>query len=481
MYILLTVVIYLTAVSSINGYRGPFRRLLPTGNLTILQVNDDPGEPLYLTPYIEQGKIEEARELSLVDLTPYKQQSFSGYLTVNKEYNSNMFFWFFPAQNGNKPDTPIMLWLQGGPGASSLFALFTEIGPIYIDANGYIQLREITWNKNYHLIFIDNPVGTGFSFTGNDQGYARSQEDVARDLYSALTQFFQIYTDYASNPFYITGESYGGKYVPSITYKIHVENQNPQVKVKINLKGMTVGDGLCDPINQYQYGDFLYQIGLIDQTQKSYVDLQTALMRYSIEQERYIDAFHLFDALLNGDLLNTTSYFYNVTGIKNYFNYLLTEEPEEQSYFVSFITHPERRKQIHVGNLSYGSQSDIVEKMLLNDMMQSVAWKIEAIANANYSVMIYNGQLDIIIAVPLTMEWVSQLNWIGTDELRRASRKVWKVADPDPEIAGYIKTANNNRFFLATVRNAGHMVPYDQPRVMLNLLEKFLSAQPKSQ
>ncbi|CAF1253542.1 unnamed protein product [Rotaria sordida] len=479
MRLLFIAIVCLVAFECINGYRGPFRKMFPTRKPTILTVDDDPGEPLFLTPYLEQGKIEEARQLSSVELPPYKQQSFSGYLTVNKQYNSNMFFWFFPAQNGNKPDTPVMLWLQGGPGASSLFALFTEIGPIYIDANQNIQLREITWNTNYHLLFIDNPVGTGYSFTSNDQGYARSQDDVARDLYSALTQFFQIYTDYASNPFYVTGESYGGKYVPSITYKIHMENQDPQVKVKINLKGMTIGDGLTDPVNQYMYGDFLYQIGLVDLSQKAYVDLQTALMRYAIEQERYLDAFHLFDALLNGDLLNTTSYFYNVTGIKNYFNYLLTNEPEDQGYFVPFVTRADRRKQIHVGNLSYGSQSDTVEKMLLNDVMQSMAWKVAVIANANYSVMIYNGQLDIIIAVPLTMEWISQLTWTGTDELRQAPRSVWKVADADREIAGYIKTANNNRFFLATIRNAGHMVPYDQPRAMLDLLQRFLAAQPK--
>jgi vitellogenic carboxypeptidase-like protein len=111
--------------------------------------------------------------------------------------------------------------------------------------------------------------------------------------------------------------------------------------------------------------------------------------------------------------------------------------------------------------------------------MQSVAWKVAAIANANYSVMIYNGQLDIIIAVPTTMEWVSQLSWIGTNELRQASRTVWKVTDNDPEIAGYIKTANNNRFFLATIRNAGHVVPYDQPRASLDLLQRFLTGQPK--
>jgi len=91
-------------------------------------------------------------------------------------------------------------------------------------------------------------------------------------------------------------------------------------------------------------------------------------MRYAIEQERYIDAFHLFDALLNGDLLNTTSYFYNVTGIRNYFNYL-QESPDDQGYFVSFITHSDRRKQIHVGNLSYGGQGGTVEQMLLNDIV----------------------------------------------------------------------------------------------------------------
>lgn len=63
MYKLLIVFICFTVMNSINGYRGPFRRLYPTGNETILNVNDDPGEPLFLTPYIEQGKIDEARKL----------------------------------------------------------------------------------------------------------------------------------------------------------------------------------------------------------------------------------------------------------------------------------------------------------------------------------------------------------------------------------------------------------------------------------
>lgn len=92
-------------------------------------------------------------------------------------------------------------------------------------------------------------------------------------------------------------------------------------------------------------------------------------MRYKIEQGLYVDAFHIFDSLLNGDLINTTSYFYNVTGIHNYFNYLLTNEPEDQGNYVPFITGADRRKQIHVGNISYGSESEIVESMLMNDIV----------------------------------------------------------------------------------------------------------------
>ncbi|CAF0748732.1 unnamed protein product, partial [Didymodactylos carnosus] len=213
-------------------------------------------------------------------------------------------------------------------------------------------------------------------------------------------------------------------------------------------------------------------IGLIDSHQLSFFQLQTLLGRYAIEQGRYVDAFHIFDSLLNGDLLNTTSYFYNVTGIKNYFNYLLSNEPEDEGYYVPFITSVARRKQIHVGNISYGAQSEIVEQMLLNDVMQSMAPQIAIIAN-NYKVLIYNGQLDVIIAVPLTMNWVDKLEWQYADDLRTADRLVWKVDPNDPEVAGYLK--KSHQFYLATVRNAGHMVPHDQPRVALDLLTKFLS------
>lgn len=140
----------------------------------------------------------------------------------------------------------MLLWLQGGPGATSLYGLFTENGPLVVSKDNQVHMRNETWNREYALIYCDQPVGTGFSFTGNSSGYARNENDVARDLYEALKQFFTLFEDYRGNPFYVTGESYGGKYVPAIAYKIHQEGEKAK-KVGINLQGLSIGDGWSDP------------------------------------------------------------------------------------------------------------------------------------------------------------------------------------------------------------------------------------------
>ncbi|CAI8028490.1 Probable serine carboxypeptidase CPVL [Geodia barretti] len=118
--------------------------------------DSDPGQPLFLTPYIEKGEIDQARELSKVP-TIQGLDSYSGFFTVNASSNGNMFFWFFPSQSG-QTSAPLLLWLQGGPGGSSLFGLFVENGPLYVAKNGSVFRRDITWNKEYHMLYIDNPV-----------------------------------------------------------------------------------------------------------------------------------------------------------------------------------------------------------------------------------------------------------------------------------------------------------------------------------
>jgi vitellogenic carboxypeptidase-like protein len=441
----------------------PLRRRLADVPRTPIQPNDDPGQPLFLTPYIESGQIEEARNLSRVNLQPdYSYPSYSGYFTVNKTLESNIFFWFFPAQTGDI-STPFVVWLQGGPGASSLFGLFAEQGPILVDQGGKLHPREITWNSKYHLLFIDQPVGTGYSFTKSEDGYVRNEDEVARDLYAMLTQFFVVYHEYAQSPFYVTGESYGGKYVPAIVYKIHVEN--PEAKVKINLKGMAIGDGLIDPYNEWDYGPVMYQFGLIDERQLEYVNLQTQLARNAIRLRQFSLAYDIFGNLFD-------EFYTNSTGLNDVYDYLLTQLPAAFDYYVPWVTASENRQKIHVGNLTY-NDGDAVNKALANDVMQSIVGKVAVIAN-NYKVLIYNGLLDVIIASSVTMDWVDKMEWQYANELRGAERKIWKVKDDDKEVAGYIKQTHS--FFLAWVRNAGHMVPSDQPRAAFDLIDRFLSA-----
>jgi vitellogenic carboxypeptidase-like protein len=183
---------------------------------------------------------------------------------VNEEHDSNTFFWFSRAVK-ETTDTPILLWLQGGPGASSMFGMFTEIGPFNIgDEKGTIEQRKVSWNQDYHLLFLDNPVGTGFSFTGSEDGYATNQTQVGHELVSALSQFFTVYPSLRSNDFYVTGESYAGKWVPTCAYAIHEYNKNAQNK--INLKGISIGDGAMDPPSQLgagKFGDLLFNLGMI--------------------------------------------------------------------------------------------------------------------------------------------------------------------------------------------------------------------------
>ncbi|XP_065176055.1 probable serine carboxypeptidase CPVL [Sycon ciliatum] len=448
---------------------GAFRSFLPHDWKTC--GDGSAGDPLFLTPLLKNGSIAEAVELSAVHGVG-GVTSYSGYLTVNEQYSSNMFFWFFPAQE-NPEDAPVLMWLQGGPGATSMYGLFVELGPLKATASGNIEDMPITWNKKYSLLFVDNPVGTGFSFTSNDAGYAKNQDDVARDLYSALTQFFSIYTKFAKNDFYVTGESYAGKYVPSISAKIVEENAQKE-KPLINFKGMAIGDGLTDPLsmNKY-YANLMLQTSLIDTFQASHVSEVAQNMTKAIRARQFVSAFHMFDDLLNGDLIKYPSWYKNVTGTTNYFNILRSTSPADSSYFVTALNRDEVRKAIHVGNLPF-HMGNTVEIHLLADVQDSALEQFLTVlkSDKNYKVMVYNGQLDIIVGVPLTEGMVSEMDWAGKEKFYNAARKIWKVNSTDAEVAGYVRSVLN--LMQVVVRGAGHMVPHDQPVRALDLISRFV-------
>ncbi|KAK9296016.1 hypothetical protein QLX08_009856 [Tetragonisca angustula] len=443
-----------------------FTNIYPKPKNYPLRNEEDCGAPLFLTPLIESGKIDEARNKASVQHKEMDDiSSYAGYLTVNKQYNSNMFFWFFPALH-NPKTAPVVLWLQGGPGATSMYGLFLENGPFIVTKNKTLEMREYSWNKCHNLLYIDNPVGTGFSFTEDEKGYATNETNVGRDIHTALVQFFKLFPELQTNDFYVTGESYGGKYVPAVSHTI--KNYNINAQTKINLKGLAIGNGFTDPVNQLLYGDYLYQIGLLDANGRDQFRKYEEECKNLIEQKKYIQAFYLFDELLDCDFSKQPSLFNNLTGFNYYFNFLHPQEPNNDSdYMVQWLQTADIRKALHVGNITFNAESKKVEEYLISDVMQSLAGLIEDLVQ-HYKVLIYNGQLDIIVAYPLTEKYIQNLKWSGAEKYKTAQRKIWYVGN---ELAGYSKTVDNLTEVL--VRNAGHLVPSDQPKWALDLITRF--------
>lgn len=180
-------------------------------------------------------------------------------------------------------------------------------------------------------------------------------------MYAALLQFFTLFPHLQKNDFFITGESYAGKYVPAISYTIH--QNNPNAKLKINLQGLSIGNGLSDPEHQLKYGVYLYQLGLIDiNTLQTVQNYEAQGVKY-IQNKQFDKAFEIFDSLLNGDMNNHQSLFKNVTGFDNYFNYLYPVDPlnAELEFMSKYVQRPDVRAAIHVGNTTFSDETNIVE------------------------------------------------------------------------------------------------------------------------
>ncbi|XP_062549801.1 vitellogenic carboxypeptidase [Armigeres subalbatus] len=423
------------------------------------------GEPLFLTPLLQDGKIAEARNRARVDLPMMSAvESYSGFMTVDSKFNSNLFFWYVPAQN-NRENAPLLVWLQGGPGASSLFGMFEENGPFFVQTNNTLKQREYSWHQNHHMIYVDNPVGTGFSFTDSEEGYATNEEQVGENLMKFIHQFFVMFPNLLTHPFYIAGESYGGKYVPAFAYAMHTSQDQP----KINLQGLAIGDGYTDPLNQLNYGEYLYELGLVDMNGRQKFDQDTAAAIECAKRKDMQCANRLIGGLFDG-VDGQDSFFKRVTGFSSYYNYVQGDECNSQnSALVEFLSNPEVRKAIHVGERPFNDSDgdNKVAEKLSDDTLETVApWVGKLLSH--YRVLFYNGQLDVICAYPMTVNFLMKMPFDGDNEYKRAVREIYRV---DGEVAGYKKKAG--RLQEVMIRNAGHMVPRDQPKWAFDMISSF--------
>ncbi|KAF6153274.1 hypothetical protein GIB67_003464 [Kingdonia uniflora] len=155
-------------------------------------------------------------------------KQYAGYVTIDKSHGKALFYWFFEAIESPEKK-PLLLWLNGGPGCSSIaYGAAEELGP-FLTQKGVPELKfnEYTWNKAANLLFLESPVGVGFSYTNTSEDIENLGDTiVAKDSYTFLVNWFRRFPQYKSHDFYLSGESYAGHYVPQLAEVIFDANKN---------------------------------------------------------------------------------------------------------------------------------------------------------------------------------------------------------------------------------------------------------------
>ncbi|KAH7946401.1 hypothetical protein HPB49_024375 [Dermacentor silvarum] len=473
--------------------------------------NESAGDPLYLTPLINSGQLNEARSRSQTGRIGGDELGYvlgySGYLTVNRELNSNLFFWFIPALNGvvqgflqtrlvgrlsqsahnwnGQTRHPCWFGCKEVPVRHSLLGSFAEHGPYTLEGSDppVPVRRSTTWARFFSMLYVDEPVGGGYSFTESERGYARNVTDAARDMLEFLQQFFTLFPEYAKRDFYLTGESFGGKFVPATAFALH--DAGDSLRVKIKLKGIAFGNGLTDPPSMIDFGDRLYQLGLVDRKQAAYFDQKRDVALSLINDGRYDEAaFVVNDLIYNlpNDYYNISStYFNNVTGYESYYNLLEIKEPPDVRSYMDFVQTPALRRAFHVGENAFRDRRPVVTYMM-GDLLKS-AKSYMPVLMENYKVLVYSGQLDIVVPYSATEQLFETIPWSGAEAFGTAPRKIWRspseswgrasdTSEHKYVVFGYTRRAKAFREVM--IRNAGHFAPHDQPEATLDMIVRFI-------
>jgi len=385
----------------------------------------------------------------------------SGYLPVKPAPGSSMFYAFYEAQEPTTPlpDTPLLVWLQGGPGCSSMIGNFYELGPWRVISRATdLERNPGAWNRLFGLLFVDNPIGVGFSIAASQQDIPTNQRQVAEHLYAALVEFLEQNPSFENRPVYFTGESYAGKYVPAIGYYILKEKPNG----KVNLKGLAIGNGLTDPVTQVQtHAVNVYYSGLVNAKQR--VELQKAqeISVALVKSQKWREA-----ADARTELLTLLS---NMTGLATLYN-TARAIPYRTDLVVDLLNQREAKRVLGVSEtVRFEECSDEVEDVLRADVMKSVKFMVEY-ALERTQVLLYQGMLDLRDGVVSTEEWMKTMNWSGLGMFSTAERRVWK--DEDGVVAGYVQRWGN--LCHVAVTGAGHFVPTDKAVNSRDMIEGWV-------
>ncbi len=283
--------------------------------------------------------------------------------------------------------------------------------------------------------------------------------------------WFSYYSEYAANPFFVTGESFAGHYVPSITYKILDENAHPsrpvpgvRRKVHINLRGSAIGDGVTDLALQAEsYAEFAYANGLVATANYKKALKHQAALKAAADRGDKTTAINEWGVISELCLENAGGV--NVYNIRDYVGY-----DQYFDFSTKFLNHKPVKDALHVGDVdTWQACSGTVHKALLLDVAANCDAQFGKTLDDGYHWLIYNGLDDFIVAKISQDRWLERVQWRHTAEWLAASHTPWILNN---EVVGFTKAVGT--LTLQGIRNSGHLVPHDVPEVSEAMMDRFI-------
>lgn len=417
---------------------------------------------------------------------------FSGYVTVNKEHGRALFYWFFEAQSETSKK-PLLLWLNGGPGCSSIgYGAASELGPLRVSKDGAgVYFNEYAWSKEVNLLFLESPVGVGFSYTNTSSDLTKLDDNfVAEDAYTFLVKWLQRFPQYKSRDFFISGESYAGHYVPQLAELVYDRNKDKTKYPLINLKGFIVGNPETNDYYDYKglleyawshavISDQIYDKAkqVCDFTVSNWSSDCNDAMNLVFEKYNEIDIYNIYAPTC---LINTTSSSVgsndSLTKVNNYMIRRLRipggYDPCYSTYTEEYFNRADVQSSLHAKNSGNSRGKWRVCNALIlykyNFTVFSVLPIYTKLIKGGLKIWIYSGDADGRVPVIGSRYCIEALGLPLTS--------AWRSWFHNHQVGGRIVEYEGLTF--VTVRGAGHLVPLNKPGEALSLIHSFLSGEP---
>ncbi|XP_047167728.1 serine carboxypeptidase 1-like [Vigna umbellata] len=424
----------------------------------------------YVAP---QEGLQQADKIVALPGQPYgvNFDQYSGYVTVDPEAGRALFYYF--VESPYNPSTkPLVLWLNGGPGCSSLgYGAFEELGPFRINSDGKTLYRnKDAWNEVANVLFLESPAGVGFSYSNTTSDYDNAgDKSTANDAYVFLINWLERFPQYKTRDFYITGESYAGHYVPQLAYTILLNNKySPQ---SINLRAIAIGNAWIDDVTSVKgIFDYLWTHALSsDQTHElieKYCDFTAEndsaicanATRTALIEKGKIDFYNIYAPLcLDSSIKNGSTGSVSNILLRIVYDF----DPCSDYYGEAYLNRPEVQLALHAKPTNWTHCSD---QLSWNDSPTTILPIIKYLIDSGIGLWIYSGDTDA--RVPVTSSRYS----INT--LKLPIQVPWRPWYSEQEVGGYVVKYEGITF--VTVRGAGHLVPSWQPERALTFITSFL-------